>query len=501
MPRPPLSARTRRLGVLAVLACAAACDGRDAHVARGPVRTVVVICIDTLRADAVATVPGRPPAMPALEAFARTGTAFSDASSSAAWTAPAVATLLTGLEPSQSGVRGPVSTDRLVPSVTTLAGRLQAAGWSTWGFTGGAIVTPDRGLSNGFDEFSIRFDDDGPEACVERWRRSVPRDAPKFLFLHTYAAHDPYGPKDANAAEPPRTELAVSRGEAFLHEASGDGGRLSRDAILWFLDSFLTDPPARRAFFRRVGDARALRAWQQVLDWIDGPGHGSPELLAAGARLKAAYRDGLPSADRVFARTLAALEKAGVGSDAAVIVLGDHGEAFGEHGTVSHGRWLYDELTRIPLFVRAPGRFPAGVRVRGACGLVDVTPTVLDLAGLPAAAELDGTTLRSLAAGETSGRPVLAEEERFEKDGMYVALRTTSVRVPAAKYLVTVNVRTGAVVREELYDLLRDPGETASLPVGAVATFGGDFCAAVHRIRSALPGIDAGIACAPAAAD
>jgi arylsulfatase A-like enzyme len=487
------SARTRRLAVLGVLAAAAACDGRGASVALGPVKTVVVVCIDTLRADALSKDPLRPGPMAALEAFARSATTFPDASSSAAWTAPAVSTLLTGLHPSQSGVRGPVSSDRLLPSVPTLAGRLRDAGWSTWAFTGGAIVVPERGLSSGFDEFSIRFDDDGPEACVERWRRERKAGAPAFLFLHTYAAHDPYGDKDAVAAESPRTELAVARAQGLIEE----GGRLSSAGALWFLETFLTDGAARRAIFRELGDARANRAWQDVRDWVDGPGLGTPELLAVGSRLRAAYRAGLPSADRVFARTLAALSKAGVGPDAAVFVVGDHGEAFGEHGTVSHGRWLYDETTRIPLVVRAPGRLPAGSRVRGPCGIVDVAPTVLELCGLAAAPELDGSSLRALAAGESPGRPVIAEDERWMKDGLYLPLRTTSVRVPEAKYLVTVNVRTLEVVREELYDLARDPGETASLPISSVGSFGADFCAAVHRIRSTLRGVDAGLACTP----
>ena len=487
-----------RLRLLAaiVLAAASACDGREAPTAslRSPVSGVVVLCIDTLRADVLSSDAGRAGPMPALEAFARAGTAFVDASSSAAWTAPAVSTLLTGLDPARTGVRGPVSTDRLVPSVPTIAASLKAAGWSTWGFTGGAIVAPDRGLDRGFDSFSTRFDDDGPEACIGRWKHERAASAPWFLFLHTYAAHDPYGVKGA-VPERGRATLAAARAQGLVHEALESGGSLSREGILWFLEAFLADPVARDAVFAELGDLRARRAWQEVLDWIDGPGRGTPELLAAGARLRAGYRAGLPTADRVLSRTLAALERAGVGDDAAVVVLGDHGEAFGEHGTVSHGRWLYDETTRIPLLVRAPGRFPAGARVRGPCGIVDVAATVFDLAGVAPGTPLDGASLRGLAAGTSSGHPVLAEEERYVKDGLYVPLRTASVRIPAAKYLVTWNARTNEVVREELYDLARDPAETTLLPVSSIPAFGADFCASVHFLRAGFPALDAGVPC------
>jgi arylsulfatase A-like enzyme len=490
----PPRRRTLPFGAL-LLAGVAACDGRETRPStptRAPVAGVVVVCVDTLRADALSTDPARPGPMPTLDAFARSGTAFLDASSSAAWTAPAVATLLTGLDPTHTGVRGQVSASNLVPAVPTLAARLKAVGWSTWAFTGGAIVAPDRGLDAGFDAFSTRFDLDGPEACIERWRRERAVGAPWFLFLHTYAAHDPYGPKDV---PPERGRAASERAQALLGESLENGGKLSRESILWFLETFLADPAARNAFFADLGEARARRIWQDVLDWIDGPGLGTPELAAVGARLRASYRAGLVGVDRVLHRTLAALERAGVGEDAAVVVLGDHGEAFGEHGTVSHGRRLYDELTRIPLVVRAPGRFPAGARVRGSCGIVDVAPTVLDLARVGAADALDGVSLRALAAGTASGHPVLAEEERYEKDGAYVPLRTASVRVPAAKYVVTWNLRTRAVVREELYDLARDPRETTLLPTSGIPAFGAPLCAAVHALRSGFPTLDAGLPC------
>src|SRR5205814_472931 len=109
---------------------------------------------------------------------------------------------------------------------------------------------------------------------------------------------------------------------------------------------------------------------------------------------------------------------------------------------------------------RAPGRMARGA-VAGSCGLVDVTPTVLALAGVAVPAGLDGVCLRPLAAGNAAGRPVFAEEDR---NVVVVApyaygIRTLSVRTEAAKYLVTYDLVTKGVLRTELYDLVRDPGE------------------------------------------
>src|SRR5436190_13819589 len=167
----------------------------------GPAPGIVILCIDTLRADAVG-MPGSPVnAMPALEKFAREAVCFSEASSSSSWTPPAVATLLTGLLPFHHGVRGvngehgDVVVPPLVGAVVTLAETLRDAGWDTAAYTAGGWLSPMQGMDQGFRAFGTGFDQFGPEFAMSSWERSRPKDRPCFLYLHTLAAHDPYGDK------------------------------------------------------------------------------------------------------------------------------------------------------------------------------------------------------------------------------------------------------------------------------------------------------------------
>ena len=489
------SSRLTAGGAAVALLCAVSCGGPEspapaarARAQRSGVPGVVLLCMDTLRADGPSLDAGAPGAMPALERFAREGAAFADAVAPAAWTAPSVSTLLTGLNPSHTGVRGALSASGLVSSVPTLAKRLHEEGFSTWGFSGGGWVAPERGCAQGFDSFTVDFDTAGPEASIARWQHERPKDAPFFLFLHTYAAHDPYGPKGSGAAASLADPGVAETARAYVRDAASNGGRVSTEGLAWFLERYLNDPAARDEIGRAIGGVRGERLWESIVQWLDEAGSGSPALLEVAAKARTAYRSGLSFADGVFARTLAALDAAGVPKDAAVIVVGDHGEAFGEHGTLSHGRWLYDEIVRVPLVVRAPGRVPAGLVVRGSCGLVDVGATVLDLAGLGKALG-DGASLVSLAAGTTEGRPVVAEEERrVVRDGTAEALRTVSVRTPAAKWLLTYEILTLRVVAEEVYDLAADPGEARSLAPEAALAFGPAFAAAVARSRPAGAG-------------
>jgi arylsulfatase A-like enzyme len=462
-------------------ACLATACGDD-PAPRGPPRAagvpgVVLVCLDTLRADGLAD-------MPALAEFARGATHFVDASSSSAWTAPSVATLLTGLEPAHTGVRGMLP-GAMVPGVSTVAETLSAAGWHTAAVAAGGWVAPERGMAQGFGSFQVNHDLQTPEAVISSFAGARPKDRPFFLFLHSYLPHEPYGPKDASAHLVKVPRPLVERAAADAKEAESQGGRLSVPAALRFLEVFLSDGPTRFAIVAELGEERADAFWRQVVERAEGDLAGTPGLLEVAARARTAYRGGLAHTDRLFARLLAAGGDA-LPSGTVWIVVGDHGEEFGEHGGVLHARRLYDELVRVPLVVSAPGRLPAGI-VPGSCGLVDVAPTILELAGVSPADPLDGTSLLASAA---RGRPVPAEEERRVPlpDGGERRLRAYSVRTQAAKYVVTFDLKTSEVVAEELFDLQADPAETRSLPLDGLARLGDPFCRAVARTRALIPG-------------
>ncbi len=163
---------------------------------RAALPNVVVLVLDTLRADAVRGRAGAPPTMPRLAAWAEGCVDFVDASAPAAWTAPSVTSMLTGLMPSDHGVQGHIAASPLAPSITTLAEILAAAGYATAALTGGGWVSRAMGHGQGFDKFIEAWHTGDPRKALQRTLADHPRERPLFLLLHTYEAHDPYGRKD-----------------------------------------------------------------------------------------------------------------------------------------------------------------------------------------------------------------------------------------------------------------------------------------------------------------
>jgi arylsulfatase A-like enzyme len=481
------------LGAVATFGAACGAPARDAlatgseEEARVP--GIVLLCLDTLRSDAVEATAGASGRMPALSAFARRSAAFLDMSSTAAWTAPAVASLLTGLAVARHGL-GLGGSQALPQSVPSVVETLRTRGWSTAAVTGGGWVSSGAGLRKGFDHFFPTFDEIGPEAAVGAWRDSRPRDRPFFLFLHTYAAHDPYGVKRRGVLDDDFRGRAAIEEEAKRLLASTVESRgaepLAPEVLARVAERWRTDPAWHLAFLRATPEALQPGIAEQVRAWCDGGWRSAPGAHAVPARLRAAYDDGLRWADAVVERTLAALDEADLPAGTAIAIVSDHGEAFAEHGVLGHGTTLYDEVVRVPFFLSAPGRVTPGV-VSGSCSLADVLPTLLDLARVPSPGDVDGRSLLPLLMGEDAGWPALAQAESpAGKDSAGVPKRLASVRTAAAKYVVTWNARTREVLSEALYDLEADPAERTALETTALERFGERFCAAVGRVREGL---------------
>jgi arylsulfatase A-like enzyme len=127
------------------------------------------------------------------------------------------------------------------------------------------------------------------------------------------------------------------------------------------------------------------------------------------AQIEAYYDAELAWIDQNLARLLARQEQRGELENTLIVVVADHGEAFFEHGRYGHRFDLYDEVLRIPLIVWAPGRVPAGRVIDESVSIVDVLPTLMDYAGLPAEHSLDGRSLRPVIdGGRLPSRPVTA---------------------------------------------------------------------------------------------
>jgi arylsulfatase A-like enzyme len=368
-PGPPGSSLALLRSSLLPLLCAgwlAACGAAP----RPP--NVILISIDTLRRDALACFEPSAAALPALDLLAAMSVRFEHAYSSASWTLPSHASMLTGLYPDRHG-----ATDRrvtLAEGVDTLAGALAARGYETAAFTGGGFLDAKYGLGRGFARYEAKTHSkqepaetaEGLLARVGDYLGARANERPLFLFLHTYAVHNYY---DARA------------------EAAALSGRTGLGTRKQYVDCVLGRKPCEPG------------AWDD---------------------LGALYRAELQLMDQSFARLVSALEAAGLWRDAIVVLVSDHGEGFEPaRGRIHHGGRLHADQLSVPLLVRGPlqesGPGFAPRAEAAPASLVDLMPTLLELTGARVPAGLDG---RSLAASLRTGaapaaRPLLAMEHYF----------------------------------------------------------------------------------------
>lgn len=368
-----MSARTIAIGG-AVAALALCGTG-----ARFPARGVVIVTLDTTRADRVSPYGLMDSPMPALERLARDGVVFDRALSVAPLTLPAHASLFTGLLPLRHGVRDNADA-ALAPQYATLAELLRTRGYRTGAFVGSVVLNGDRGLARGFEaygEVSGKQTDGRPllqrrgdEVVSEaiRWLDRLDGE-PFFLWVHLFDPHRPYDPPEPYAAH-------------------------SADAY--------------------VGEIRF--------------------------------------ADAQIGRLIDALETRRLLDGTTMVVAGDHGESLGEHDERDHGVSLYESVLRVPLIVSTPGVQPR--RVPDVVRLIDVMPTVLDLAGIVPPA-VDGLSLRDLMYGRREPR----EREAYAESVLYPQrLGRHSLRALRDRRFTFIDAP-----EPELYDLLTDPFEARNL--------------------------------------
>jgi choline-sulfatase len=281
-------------------------------------RNVVLITIDTLRADHVGAYGYARAQTPALDGLAKSGALFERAYAAAPITLPSHATLMSGLYPPGHGSRD--NGLRVSPTVPTLATALKARGFRTGAFVAAFPLDHQFGLNRGFD---------------------------------VYGDHIPRGPDGRVANERPASQV-VDEAIAWLRSPapspqSPSGSPQSPVPSPFFLWVHLFEPHAP------YGDPTSAR-----------PGLDR-------------YDDEIATADRQIARLLGVLGPAM--ADTLVVAAGDHGEAFGEHGEYAHSIFVYDTTLRVPLLMSGPG-IPGGTRSVEPVTLADVAPTVMRLLGL-----------------------------------------------------------------------------------------------------------------------
>ena len=403
------------VGIIAAAFAPHANGQREAarHTARAGAPNIVLISIDSLRADHVHAYGYARPTSPNIDALAADGAVFETVISPTSWTLPAHMTLMTSLAPEEHGVI--TNRLRLGTDVDTLPMRLQRAGYTTEGFVSATYLDGVYGFSRGFDEYDdytlLRVAGEKSRAAVSSHQvaqraidflqhHAAAGDArPFFLFLHFFDVHYNYNPPQP---------FARMFDTGYAGHATGD------------VDS--------------IHQGMSGRDLNHIIALYDGE---------------------IAWVDANIGNVLSTLRRLGIDDNTIVAITADHGEEFLEHGQAAHYKTLYDEVLRVPLVIRYPGHIVAGRRVQGQVRLMDIAPTLLTLAGLPVAKPHSGTQARSLACLMTSPDPRSAPVLPAFGD---LRGEVASVRTGGAKLIR--NLRTH---REEFYDLARDPGERTNL--------------------------------------
>jgi len=410
--------------------------------AREGAPNVILVMLDTTRADCLGCYGSTECPTPRLDALARESALFEQCVSLQPLTRPMACTLLTGFHPRRHGVD--TNTKSLDPGFDTLAESFVRAGYTTAAFTAASVLSGYYGTAQGFELYSepsepwwylrsdlairrlyisltqwgnwwveIRADEVSDRAG--RWIGSRARgDRPFFAFVHYFDPHAPYDP-------PARFDLAAQdgvHGVAVPYEYESQR----------FEDGF--EMP--QAFVRQE--------WRR-------------------------YQGEIAFMDEQVGRLLDALDDAGVAEETIVIVVGDHGESFEHDFYFAHEFRLYDALVHVPLLVRWPGRISPS-RIASQVTLADIAPTLLSLASVPVSPEAqaaplpDGVVLTSLLVsgnGSSRGAPAFCQTNSEEGRPFY-GWASHAVRDYPWKYIDSPEVDL-----RELYDLEGDPQELRNL--------------------------------------
>ncbi len=397
----------------------ASSDGKN----RSP-RRILFLSIDTLRADAVSALNSSAPPTPSLDSLAADSVVFTRAYSPAPWTLPTFSTMMTGVTPLVHGVRE--FEDRIPTVLPTLAERMREAGYLTAAFGDQLFLHPQHGISRGFQSYNLSPRDEYGgslgsrilgQAFPARFKRALDTTEITdltltwlklhahddfFLWLHYFKPHGPYEP---------------------LRQYRPKGA-----------------PPQGMGY--RFSSDNAIRAGSLVITAEQRPW------------VRELYEGELRYVDDNVGRVLSELKRLGIYDEMLIVFVSDHGEEFWDHDARAHGHTFYDELLRVPLFIKLPGE---GLRERRG-ELVctgSIFPTLLDLAGIASeSASISYATLTPLLGrpgGPYQEVPVLSAVPLSYEDRESIVFGDT-------KYIVSLVTN-----REQVYDLKNDPREQRNL--------------------------------------
>ena len=372
---------------------------RDA--AHVPVRNVLVFVLDAARADHFGVYGYDRPTTPRVDRFAAEAVTFRHVRAEASYTFLSTSALFSGASPAETGL-GARSGGVVPESIELLAERARAAGYRTYGYSENPYVTADFGLTQGFDVFDEAY------------------------AIEDHLALEPIS-EDVDPAE---------RLEAMLHRAVTEG---AESGAPFFAYAHLLRPhnpyvpPAPYA--GRFGSHERDRVFGENETLTELNAHGGPFARATLERMRTLYDENLAYGDALFGGALDALDALGVADETLVVLVSDHGEAFGEHGAILHGTRLDDATLRVPLVIRVPGA-PAGE-----------VATPVQLADL-------GAALHRFVAGGPADAVTRLAEARDPKRPLlsWTFPRLARIAAWTPDRRVVLDARTGRVLSHETTD-------------------------------------------------
>jgi arylsulfatase len=381
---------------------------------------VILFSLDTLRADRLSCYGHFRPTSPHLDRIAAQGALFTEFYSPHIPTYPGHTTMMTGRDLYAHQITGQSGKPELSTDIPLLAEILSARGYFTaaadnlgrW-FTRGFQVIETYGWDTSNTQEWRKGEAVG-QAALKVVNAAARQEKPFFLFLHFWDPHTPYLPP-----------APFSR--MFYEADEKDPANRSMDPV-WAFENF-------KWYFH---------------EWM--PGVTDIEFPKAQYDAEIAYMDACLS--HVFTR----IEELGLVEDTLMVLTADHGEELDEHGCWFDHHGLYEPNVRIPLLMRLPGRIPPGARVPGFTRMTDLTPTILDFAGLlDPAIEFDGSSMRPLI----ESAPL--QPFRGTCDALYLTentwMKKRALRTREWKLIVSLEPDIHGFPMTELYHLTTDPGE------------------------------------------
>ena len=374
---------------------------------RHPAKNVVLLLIDTMRADHLQPFNAATRVRaPSIARIAQEGTIFTSAQSPENWTKPATASILTGLWPMTH--RAKTDEARLPAAATLLSEMLKEADFATASFIANGFVSDRFGFNQGWDVYHNYIRDNRPTEA-----EAVFRDAGDwieqhkserfFAYVHTIDPHVPY--------DPPAQYLRMYDGREYL-------GQVLPRQTADLLERAKRNPPA------------------VVFDESDR------------RRLEALYDGEVSYHDHHLGEFIDRLDRLHVLADTLFVVVADHGEEFADHGSWGHGHTMYQELLHVPLMFRLPGSVPAAQRIDTTVSSMDLLPTILDTVGLPVPQNVEARSLVGFIRGNPPPGPAVAFSEFLDDRRV--------IRAGRWKLILRGPIPT-------LFDLQTDPGEQHEL--------------------------------------